>query len=57
MQMLQLNDQIFNIPTHRDLQIHSEAKVWTPPQAGFLKLNFNGVSKGNPEKAGARGAI
>jgi hypothetical protein len=55
--MLQLNDQSFNIPAHRDPQVHSEAKAWTLPQAGFLKLNFDGASKGNPRKAGAGGAI
>ena len=28
---------------------------WTPPQSGFIKLNYDGASKGNPGQAGARG--
>jgi hypothetical protein len=48
--LLQLKDWSFNIPAPRDPQIHNEAKAWTPPQEGFLKLNFDGASKGNPRK-------
>jgi len=26
--------------------------IWTPPPSGFLKLNFDGASRGNPRLAG-----
>ena len=26
--------------------------VWTPPPSGFLKINFDGASRGNPRPAG-----
>jgi hypothetical protein len=26
----------------------SSPLIWSPPPAGFIKLNFNGASKGNP---------
>ena len=29
--------------------------TWKSPQVGFLKLNFDGVSKGNPGQAGIGG--
>jgi len=28
---------------------------WSPPQSGFIKLNYDGASKGNPGQAGAGG--
>ena len=28
---------------------------WKAPQIGFIKLNYDGASKGNPGQAGARG--
>jgi ribonuclease HI len=52
-----LKDWSLNLPAPRALHIHSEVKTWTPPQTGFLKLNFDGASKGNPRKAGAGGVI
>jgi hypothetical protein len=30
---------------------------WRPPQKGFIKLNFDGASKGNPGPAGAGGVF
>ena len=33
----------------------SSQEQWTPPQQGFLKLNYDGASKGNPGQAGAGG--
>jgi len=55
--MLELKDGSFNIPSPHDQQIQNEDKVWTPPQEGFLKLHFDGSSKGNLEKASAGGVI
>ena len=28
---------------------------WKPPQLGFIKLNYDGASQGNPRQAGAGG--
>ena len=33
----------------------SSQEQWIPPQPGFLKLNYDGASKGNPRQAGAGG--
>jgi hypothetical protein len=46
-----------NIPVGRNPQLQIGARNWTPPPSGFLKLNFDGVEKGNPGVAGAGGVI
>jgi hypothetical protein len=34
---------------------HTIEEHWSPPQPGFIKLNYDGASKGNPGQAGAGG--
>jgi hypothetical protein len=46
-----------NIPVGCDPQLQIGAHNWTPPPSGFLKLNFDGATKGNPGVAGAGGVI
>ena len=33
----------------------SIVETWTPSQQGFIKLNYDGASKGNPGQAGSGG--
>lgn len=45
-------------PTEKKGKGHIEKLLcWKPPQTGFLKLNVDGASKGNPGEAGARGVF
>jgi hypothetical protein len=57
MHWLQLKYWSLIVPTPHALYILSDVKNWTLPQTGFLKLNFDGTSKGNPGKVGAGGVI
>jgi hypothetical protein len=41
----------------REPQLQLGDRNWTPPLLGFLKLNFDGVTKGNPGVAGMGGVI
>ena len=34
---------------------HTIEEHWSPPQPGFIKLNYDGASKGNTGQAGAGG--
>lgn len=36
---------------------HMQSVKWNPPASGWLKLNVDGTSLGNPGLSGARGAI
>jgi len=38
-------------------QINADSIIWRPPPYGFLKVNIDGTSKGNPGLVGFRGAI
>lgn len=38
-------------------QINSDINIWKPPPYGFLKVNIDGASKGNPGLAGFGGVI
>jgi ribonuclease HI len=38
-------------------QLQIGERNWTPPPAGFLKLNFDGAAKGNPGMTGMGGVI
>ena len=39
-------------PSPFSLPLQSIPSIWTPPKEGFIKLNFDGASKGNPGPAG-----
>ena len=39
-------------PHHKTLPIIQSFDCWNPPPTGFLKLNFDEASKGNPGKSG-----
>jgi hypothetical protein len=54
---LQLKEWSLKLPAPCAPSILSDVKTWIPPQTGFLKLNFDGASKGNPGKAGEGGVI
>jgi hypothetical protein len=47
---LQLKEWSLNLPSPHAPRILSDVKTWSPPQISFLKLNFDGASKGNPER-------
>ena len=38
--------------TLKTLPFIQSSDLWIPPPTGFLKLNFDGASKGNPRKSG-----
>jgi hypothetical protein len=46
-----------NIPMGHESELRIGADNWTPPPSGFLKLNFDGVEKGNLGWAGVGGVI
>jgi ribonuclease HI len=52
-----LKEWSYSIPVARDPQIQTGVSTWAPPPTGFLKLNFDGATKGNPGVAGAGGVI
>jgi hypothetical protein len=54
---LQLKEWSLNLPAPHVPRILSDVKTWSPPQISFLKLNFDGASKGNPRKAGVGGVL
>jgi ribonuclease HI len=41
----------------RSPQLQVGERNWKPPSSGSLKLNFNGVAKGNPGRTGLGGVI
>jgi ribonuclease HI len=55
--MFHLKEWSLNIPVARAPQIQVGVNTWVPPPTGFIKLNFDGASKGNPGLAGAGGVI
>jgi ribonuclease HI len=52
-----LKDGRNNTLVGRPPQLQLGARNWTPPPAGFLKLNFDGAEKGNPGMTGMGGVI
>jgi len=38
-------------------QTNVDINIWKPPPHGFLKVNIDGASKGNPGLAGFGGVI
>ena len=50
-QMLAINLWKFRVPRQN---LH---QCWQPPNIGFIKLNFEGASKGNPGQAGIGGVF
>jgi hypothetical protein len=52
-----LNEWCNNIPIGRNPQLKIGSRNWTPPPSGFLKLNFDRGSKGNPGVVGTGGVI
>jgi ribonuclease HI len=57
MEMFQLKEWSLNIPVARAPHIQVGVNTWVPPPIGFIKMNFNGASKGNPELVGASRVI
>jgi len=43
-----INRLMMEMPKHQ----HISPTIWTPPPIDFIKINFNGASKGNPGPAG-----
>ena len=41
-------------PHQKNLPVIQSLYCWIPPPTGFMKLNFDGASKGNPGKSGYR---
>jgi hypothetical protein len=39
-------------PSPFSLSLQSIPSIWTPPEDSFIKLNFDGASKGNPRATG-----
>jgi ribonuclease HI len=52
-----LKDRCNNPQVGQPPQLQIRERNWTPPSAGFLKLNFDGVEKGNPGMIGIGGVI
>jgi hypothetical protein len=50
-----LKEWSLNLPSFHAPRILNDVKTWSKPQIIFLKLNFDGTSKSNPEKAEAGG--
>jgi hypothetical protein len=53
-----LADSIDQIQPEKNRKSGSMARgkeKWEPPPQGFIKLNYDGASKGNPGQAGAGG--
>ena len=42
-----------SVQLHQKIRLFNPSSdCWNPPPIGFLKLNFDGASKGNPRKVG-----
>jgi hypothetical protein len=57
LEFFHLKDGCNNTTVGREPQLQLGDRNWTPPPLGFLKLNFDGVEKGNPGVAGMGGVI
>jgi hypothetical protein len=47
LELFYLKEWSYSILVARDPQIQTRVSTWDPPPTGFLKLNFDGVVKGN----------